>query len=156
MNSNIEQHTSTVDGTHVDPGPEPVLSALGATPTDRRRHRRGGRLAVTTIALTVALGGAFGAGSIVAAPDAPPEGDADCPTTPVPSGADNDDLWDRVRTTGIPEHWWEPVATAMGLTPRGPWISVDGLTWEHLDGRRIVVATPRRPTTAPIGGQTCS
>lgn len=154
MNPNIDQLTGTVGGRRDDARSESVFVAPGASATDRgRRHRRGRRLAVTTLALTAALGGAVGADPIVAAPDAPPNGGAERP--PSPCSAD-DDLWDRVRMTGIPEHWWEPVAAAMWLTPRSPWISLDGLTWEHLDGRRVVVATPRSPTTSPIGGRTCS
>jgi hypothetical protein len=60
-----------------------------------------------------------------------------------PTPAADRDLWDRVRTMDLPDYAWESAATGLGLAIRGPWISADGLTWEHLDGRVVEVAKPR-------------
>lgn len=69
----------------------------------------------------------------------------DTQTAAVPSAPvveDCDSLWARVRALGLPETASESAAATLGLTVQGPWISSDGLTWEHLDGRTMVVATP--------------
>ena len=71
-----------------------------------------------------------------------------------PAADDCGSLWDRVRVLGLPEATWEPAATALGLTPRGPWISSDGLTWEHTDGRTVAVANPR--SSASANGTDCA
>lgn len=110
---------------------------------------------MTALTLTAALTGAFGAGSIAAAGERLSD-NAERPSLPSQTGADDGNLWDRIRLIGLPRHYWVPVATAMGLSPRDGWISADGLTWDHLDGRRIVVATPRTPNAGYTGDQTCS
>lgn len=38
---------------------------------------------------------------------------------------------------------------AVDLVTRGSWISLDGVTWEHVDGRIVVVAHPRSATHDP-------
>lgn len=57
-------------------------------------------------------------------------------------------LWDRVRVSGRPGDTVESAAAAVGLVAHGPWISADGLTFEHLDGRVVVVARPRPATSS--------
>jgi hypothetical protein len=99
-----------------------------------RRLRRPGRLA---LALVVALSLA-GIQAVASGPtDAPTA--LECEST---GGPTCNRLWDRVRVLDIPRGRWATVATAMGLFPRGDWISDDGLYWEHLDGRSFVVAHP--------------
>src|SRR5690606_11996288 len=66
------------------------------------------------------------------------------------STAGGEGLWDQIRGLEIPSGRWPSVATAMGLSVRGEWISDDGLRWEHLDGRTVVVAHPR---TVSVGGE---
>lgn len=152
INNNNSQ-TGIVDDTH-DPVFESFVATSEATSINHRRHRRGVRLVASSLALAAIVGGAFSSGSI-AADDEGLQARAGHPAAlPTASAEVGDDLWNRIRVLGLPRQWWEPVAIAMGLTPRGEWISADGLTWEHLDGRRIVVATPRTPT--PTGDQTCS
>jgi hypothetical protein len=63
-------------------------------------------------------------------------------------------LWDRVRVLGLPEASWDTAATALGLTARGEWISVDGLIWEHRDGSTVEVANPR--SDVPRGTSDCA
>lgn len=81
----------------------------------------------------------------------------DSPPDAAPAAPADDDcgsLWDRVRVLGLPEASWVPAATALGLTPRGAWISADGLTWEHTDGRTAVVASPR--SASSTNGTDCA
>lgn len=56
-------------------------------------------------------------------------------------------LWDRVQLSGWPDATTESAAAQAGLVSRGSWISLDGLTWEHVDGRVVVVAHPRSATS---------
>jgi hypothetical protein len=63
-------------------------------------------------------------------------------------------LWARVQVSGRPGDTVESAAAAVGLVARGPWISADGLTFEHLDGRVVVVARPRPAT--PSQDATCA
>ena len=52
-------------------------------------------------------------------------------------------LWDQDHGTGRADASVETAATHAGLVTRGSWTSHDGLTWEHVDGRVVVVANPR-------------
>jgi hypothetical protein len=107
---------------HLDTADEPPRSRCG----------RGTRSAVALLVLAgwlAAVGGAHGEAERQAIDRSP--------------AADDRGLWDRVRTLDLPDYAWESAAIGLGLTPRGPWISADGLTWEHLDGRVVVVANPR-------------
>ena len=62
---------------------------------------------------------------------------------PAPAVAACGSLWDQDHGTGRADASVEAVATHAGLVSRGPWISRDGLAWEHVDGRLVVVANPR-------------
>lgn len=125
--------------THHPLGPTP--GSVPATP-GRRRSVRAMRLAVAAIALI--LGAAALQLTSTTTADGPSP--IDC-TRPAPTTDESDaacvGLWDRVRVLGLPEDEWASAAEAMGLFPRGEWISDDGLRWEHLDGTTHVVATPQ-------------
>ena len=108
--------------------------------------------------VTTAL--AFAGVFAIAGGDMPVAGEP--PPAAAPAASPGDEcgpLWDRVRVLDLPEVSWDLAATAIGLTSRGGWISADGLTWEHLDGRTAVVATPRAAastskTDCPTGADT--
>jgi hypothetical protein len=143
-NSGVLHHhvSRSDDPTHadepLDPAPGPDLATPG-----RRSTRRAVRMFLAAIALS--LGGVALHGAGDSATDGPQAvecsqpGSATASTDPACDG-----LWDRVRALGLPENEWAAAAEAMGLFPRGGWISDDGLRWEHLDGRSYVVATPQR------------
>jgi hypothetical protein len=120
--------------------PEPAVAdtIIDREPTERPA-RRGVRLAVVAIALSL------GVAAVQVATDATADGPAplDCTSSAQADDSFCDGLWGRVRALGLPEDEWTAAAEAMGLFPRGEWISDDGLRWEHLDGRTHVVATPR-------------
>jgi hypothetical protein len=71
--------------------------------------------------------------------------------TAPPLASERDRLWDRIHLTGLPEATVESAAADAGLVSRGSWISFDGLTWEHIDGRVVVVANPRRAASPDAG-----
>ena len=76
------------------------------------------------------------------------DGDPVATAAPAPElDAECDRLWDLVRVSGRPDATTESAAAEAGLVSRGSWISFDGLTWEHVDGRIVVVAHPRSATT---------
>jgi hypothetical protein len=98
----------------------------------------------------VALAAGLGVAALAVADgptDAPPV--VDCAETAPASGDACGPLWGQVLALGLPESEWEAAAEAIGLSPRGSWISDDGLRWEHLDGRSYVVATPWFPAGQP-------
>jgi hypothetical protein len=108
-----------------------------------RRARRGVQLGATALVALAAFGAAYHQ-QVVDADDAPTER-AHAPTTRAPD-TDCSNLWDRVPVSGLPRAAWESAAEGVGLSAQGPWVSVDGLSWEHLDGSVIVVATPSSPS----------
>lgn len=122
-----------------DPAP-PLDDTLADRTPARRPARRHVRLAAAAIALTL------GVAAAQMATDATADGPAAIRCTePVPAEAAPlcDGLWGQIRALGLPEDEWASAAEALGLFPRGEWISDDGLRWEHLDGTTYVVATPR-------------
>jgi len=77
---------------------------------------------------------------------------ADAGTAPTAAPTPTDEcggLWDRVAVSGEPDRTVESLAADVGLVTRGSWISLDGVTWEHVDGRIVVVAHPRSATHDP-------
>ena len=87
---------------------------------------------------TVAAGSSMLAdGDPVAVAAPAPQPDAAC-----------DRLWDLVRVSGRPDATTASAAAEAGLAARGAWISSDGLSWEHIDGRIVVVAHPRSATSS--------
>ena len=121
----------------------PTAAAAPAGPRTLRRNRR--RVLVSTTALLAvgAFGGLLG-GHLVAEDE--PQRDAREPS-PAPTSADEcDSMWSRIRALGLPRESLTSIATALGFTARDMWASADGLTWEHLDGRVVVVAQPRSPS----------
>ena len=72
------------------------------------------------------------------------DGDPVATAAPAPAlDAECGGLWEQVQLSGRPEATTESAAAEVGLVSRGPWISLDGLSWEHIDGRIVVVAHPR-------------
>lgn len=108
-----------------------------------RRGRRGVQIGATALVVSATLGAAYHQQVVDA--DDPPTARAHAPTSRAPDD-DCDHLWDRVPVSGLPRAAWESAAEGLGLSAQGPWVSVDGLTWEHLDGSVVVVASPRPPS----------
>ena len=136
-----------VDQRHPDSSDEfpqpPTTPPPAGSPAGRPARRK--RLALTAAAFVAvgALGGLAGsqfAGDEAANADRPPAEPAPVECAP---------LWDQIRALDVPEASWEAVATAMGLFPRDEWISADGVSWEHRDGRVMVVARPRSTAATP-------
>jgi hypothetical protein len=124
----------------VEPHSRPMTRHQQQRP-ESRRARRGIQIGATALIASAAFG--FVSHQQVVGAD-------DAPTTPTSSAAaaSCDHLWDRVPVSGLPRAAWESAAEGVGLSAQGSWVSADGLSWEHLDGRVIVVATPRTPSTA--------
>lgn len=110
-----------------------------------RRDLRDVALAASAVVAAGVLSGA--AGNSLLADGQPVAALATAP----PLDAERDRLWDRVHLTGLPEATVESAVAEAGLVSRGSWISLDGLTWEHIDGRVVVVASPRRATSPDAG-----
>ena len=117
-----------------------------------RRARRGVQIGATALVVSATLGAAYH--QQVADADDPPTERAHAPTTRAPDDV-CDHLWDRVPVSGLPRAAWESAAEGLGLSAQGAWVSVDGLTWEHLDGSVIVVASPRPPSPTASRDAVC-
>ena len=120
----------------------PVPPTLDVTPP-RRPTRRRRRL------LALALTGASAAGIVTAeraavADEPQPPGVQPDRRTVAPAIRTCDHLWDQILVLGLPEQARSSVAEHFGFAQSQDWLSADGLTWEHLDGRLVTVATPRR------------
>lgn len=77
------------------------------------------------------------------------DGDPVATAAPAPlHDAECGPLWEQVGVSGRPDATLESAAAEAGLVTRGSWISLDGLTWEHVDGRIVVVAHPRSATSS--------
>ena len=108
-----------------------------------RRARRGVQIGAAALVASATFGAAYH--EQVVDGDDPPIARAHAPTSHA-SDSDCDHLWDRVPVLSLPEAAWESAAEGLGLSAQGSWVSDDGLTWEHLDGEVIVVATPTAPS----------
>lgn len=100
------------------------------TPTHRDLRDLG--IAVGVLVTTGVL--AFAAGDRVLS-----DGGTAVSAAPAPTGCDP--TWDHA--SGRADAIVESAAADAGLVTRGAWVSRDGLTWEHVDGRVVVVAHPR-------------
>lgn len=107
------------------------------------RARRVIQVGATALAMSAALGVAYH--HQVAGADDAPTARAHAPTSDA-TDSHCDGLWDRVPVLSLPRAAWESAAEGLGLSAQGSWVSLDGLSWEHLDGTVIVVATPRSPS----------
>jgi hypothetical protein len=120
-----------------------MTSHLNQKPPTSRRARRGVQVGAAALLVSAALGAAYHEQVVDA--DEAPTARAHAPTSRAPdTGCDR--LWDRVPTPSLPRAAWESAATGLGLSAQGPWVSADGLSWEHLDGTVVVVAAPRSPS----------
>ena len=133
------RHPDSSDEFSQPPGSPPPADSSTGRPARRKR------LALTAAAFVAvgALGGVAGSQLTMdeaSNTDRPPAEQASLECAA---------LWDQFSALDVPEASREAVATAMGLFPRGEWISADGLSWEHRDGRVMVVASPRSAATAP-------
>jgi hypothetical protein len=108
-----------------------------------RRARRGVQIGATALVVSATLGAAYH--QQVVDTDDTPTARAHAPTSRAPDPGCGS-LWDRVSLSSLPRAAWESAAEGLGLSAQGPWVSADGLTWEHLDGSVIVVAAPRSPS----------
>ena len=146
MNQNMTLDPG-VDHRHPDPSDEFPPPPESPPPAGARSGQRGRR---KRLALTAAAFVAVGAFAGVAGSQLMMD-DASNPDPPLAAAASVDctALWDHIRGLDVPEPSWEAVASSIGLFPRGEWISADGVSWEHRDGRVMVVAHPRSTDTAP-------
>lgn len=128
------------------PPPDPERSTIdssapaAARQADVRGPRRGIGIAATAAAIAFSLGGIHVGHTAMADESTAADPSADA-SAAARRPAARDGLWAEVEAVGLREEALEETAVALGYSPRGAWISDDGIRWEHLDGRVVAVAT---------------